>query len=337
MPTVLMTGGHSGIGIVGAKTLALRYGCDLILAGRNLERVERGAQQVRAETGVRVEVLAMDLNSLQSVREAAVHCKAMLQARGDRLHGMVCNAGAQLTGPVTYSVDGYEETFAGNCLGHFLLVNLLLDSIAPDGRILWTASGTHDPALMDGKSVGKAVEPDANALAQQGRDGKPISSGRRYATSKLCILLYAYELDRRLRRAGSSISSIAYDPGFLPDTGMGLGAPAIFRSSLVKFLLRKLGMTMGQMPLSGEALAILDRDAAYADASGKYFHSKNGVLAETRSSVQSYREDKAKKLWSDSEQLVRLADNEYPALRQQQVSANTFAGGADLVSSAIAT
>ncbi len=315
MPTVLMTGGHSGLGLVGARTLAKRYGCDLILAGRNRERVEKGAQQLRTETGVRVEVLAMDLNSLASVREGATHCKAMLQDAGvknGRLHGIVCNAGAQSNGPATYSVDGYETTFAGNCLGHFLLVNLLLDSVAAGGRVVWTASGTHDPALMDGKSVGKAVDPDANALAQLGRDGKPISGGRRYATSKLCIILYAYELDRRLRRAGTPVASIAYDPGFLPDTGMGLGAPAIFRTSAVKFFLRKLGMTMGQMPLSGEALAMLAEDAAYAGSSGKYYHSKNGVLSETRSSAVSYEENAAVMLWSDSEHLVQLANSERP-------------------------
>ena len=306
MSTVLMTGGHSGIGLVGARTLVARYGCDLILAGRNLERVEKGAQQLRADTDARVEVLAMDLNSLQSVRDAAAECKTILKRRGETLQGILCNAGSQSNGPVTFSVDGFEETFAGNCLGHFLLVNLLLDAMAPGGRIVWTASGTHDPALMDGKSVGKAVEPDADALAQQGRDGKPISGGRRYATSKLCIILYAYGLDRRLRRAGTQVSSIAYDPGFIPDTGMGLRAPAIFRNSLVKFCLRKIGMTMGRMPLSGEALGILAEDAAYADSSGQYFHSSNGVLSQTRSSVVSYQEDTAGKLWSDSERLVRL-------------------------------
>lgn len=73
---------------------------------------------------------------------------------------IVCNAGVQKNGPNRYSVDGYEETFASNCLGHFLLVNLMLDLVAPEGRIVWTASGTHDPALMNGKSVGKAAESD---------------------------------------------------------------------------------------------------------------------------------------------------------------------------------
>ena len=316
MSAILMTGGHSGIGWVGAKTLAQRYGCDLILAGRDLERTERGARQLRAETGARVEVIALDLNSLTSVREGAVRLKTMLQTgkpTGPKLHGVICNAGAQSNGPVTYSADNYEPTFAGNCLGHFLLVNLLLDSIEANGRIVWTASGTHDPDLLDGKSVGRAIAPEADALAGQGRDGKPISGGRRYATSKLCCILYAYELDRRLRRTGTPISSIAYDPGFLPDTGMALGAPAIFRSGLVKFLLRKLGMTMGQMPLSGEALAMLEEDGVYADVSGRYFHSKNGVLRETRSSVMSYDQKAAAKLWIDSERLVGLTPSERPA------------------------
>jgi len=148
-----------------------------------------------------------------------MECKAMLlpeTANGAKVRGIVCNAGAQVHGPVTYSADGYEETFAGKRLGHFLLVNLLLDLIATDGRIVWTAGGTHDPALLDNKSVGKAVEPDANSLALQGRDGKPISGGRRYATSKLCIIMYGYELDRRLRRAGKPIASIAAIPGRTP-------------------------------------------------------------------------------------------------------------------------
>ena len=312
MATVLLTGGHSGIGLVGSKTLAGRYGCDLILAGRDPERTEKGAQEVRQTTGRRVEVLPLDLNSLQTVREGTAQLWAMLDRSGSKLHGIVCNAGAQSNGPVRYSADGYETTFAGNCLGHFLMVNLLLDLIEAGGRIVWTASGTHDPALLDGRSVGKAIAPDAVLLARQGRDGKPISGGRRYATSKLCTILYAYELDRQLRSAGKAISSIAYDPGFLPDTGMGLGAPAIFRTALVRFLLRTFGMTMGQMPLSGDALAILERDPAYADCSGKYFHSKNGVLRETRSSLMSYDREAASKLWADSEQLVGLVSGERP-------------------------
>ena len=85
---------------------------------------------------------------------------------------------------------------------------------------------------------------------------------------------------------------------------MGRGAPAIFRNAAVKFVLRKMGMTMGQMPLSGEALALLTVDPAFAGASGRYFHSRNGKLGEARSSRASYDEATAAKLWRDSKELV---------------------------------
>ena len=317
MPTILMTGGHSGLGFVGARTLAGRFGCDLILAGRNAERLEDAAERLRTETSAKIATLDMDLNSLASVRAGVESLKATLRPDppGNRnLQGIVCNAGAQFHGPVSYSVDGYEETFASNCLGHFLLVNLLLDRVERDGRVIWTASGTHDPASMDGRSVGAALEPDADALAHQGKTGKAVSGGRRYATSKLCTILYAYELDRRLRRAGTPIVSIAYDPGFLPETGMGRMAPSVFRSSAAKRVLRAIGLTMGQMPLSGEALGMLTAGPDYAAASGKYFQSKNGALGEARSSMTSYDEASAAKLWSSSEALVHLQSTERPTV-----------------------
>ena len=310
--TIVMTGGHAGIGLVGAQTLVRRYGCNLILTGRSTARIEVVTKQLREASDARVDVVELDLASLASVRAGAAQCKALLRSVEPKdeafFDGIVCNAGIQSQGPIAYSADGYEETFAANCLGHFLLVELLLDSVADGGRIVWTASGTHDPDSMDGKTVGAAIGPDARALSRQGRDRNPISGGRRYATSKLCVILYAYELDRRLRRAGRSISSIAYDPGFLPDTGMGRGAPAIFRHPAAKFLLRKLGVTMGQMPLSGEALAMLVVDPTFADASGKYFQSKNGSLVETRSSTVSYDQEKSVTLWKESEILIVQAE-----------------------------
>ncbi len=82
----------------------------------------------------------------------------------DSLQAILCNAGAQFHGPLSYSADGYEETFAVNWLGHFLLLNLLLDCVSEKGRIVFTASGTHDPATMNGKMVGAAVEPDAKKV-----------------------------------------------------------------------------------------------------------------------------------------------------------------------------
>ncbi len=322
MPTVLITGGHEGIGLAAAKQLASGPRLNLLLAGRSLARVETAAQQIREQYGVTVSTIQLDLSSLASVREAAASCQAMLSSgQIDSLQAILCNAGAQFQGPISYSPDGYEDTFATNCLGHFLLMNLLLDRVSENGRIVFTTSGTHDPDTMDGKMVGPAVEPDAQALAAEGKNGaKPISGGRRYTTSKLCLILYAYELDRRLRRSGSSLASIAFDPGFIPETGLIRTSPKpaqwLVKTPLMKWCFKKLGVTMGSISFSGAGLGKVVADPAFAGSSGEYIQSHNGALIEARSSKVSYDEKRAVKLWSDSERLVHLQASEEPILLQ---------------------
>lgn len=163
--------------------------------------------------------------------------------------------------------------------------------------------------------IGIAAEPDAVALANNGKNGsKALSAGKRYSTSKLCTVLYAYELDRRLRRAGSSIGSIAFDPGSIPETGLLRTMPKpvqwLAKTALMKFVMKHVGVTQGSVGFSGAALARIAADPAYANGSGRYFQSSNGKLIETRSSKMSYDEGRAQKLWNDSKQLVRLQPSE---------------------------
>ena len=317
MATVLITGGDAGLGWAASCKLA-GMGFNLILAGRSPEKIERAAKQLRERYGVAATTLALDLASLQSVRTAASSVRSMIsQGTLEPLQALLCNAGAQFRGPISYSADGFEETFAVNCLGTFLLADLLLDCVADGGRIVFTASGTHDPDTMDGKSVGAVVEPDANALAYQGKNGiKAVSGGRRYATSKLCDILYSYELDRRLKAARQPVASIAFDPGFIPETGLARSSPALaqklLRPAFAKWLFKRIGITMGSLPSSGEALAAVAIDPQFASASGKFLQSKNGQLTEARSSKVSYDQAKAAKLWRDSEALVQLTPAERP-------------------------
>ena len=316
MPTALITGGHAGIGFECAKQLASRSRYNLVLAGRSLERMEPAAQQLRTSYGVRVTTLKLDTSSLASVREAAVEFRAMLgNGKIVSLQALLCNAGGRHEGPLSYSPDGYETTFATNCLGHFLLIELLTGHMENTARIVFTASGTHDPDTTDGKMVGVVAEPDAIALANDGKNGKkPLSGGKRYSTSKLCTVLYAYELHRRLRRSGSSIASIAFDPGSIPETGLRRPMPkpvqVIAKTSLMKWVMKRMGVTQGSVSFSGASLAQIAADPRYADASGKYFQSNDGALTETRSSKMSYDEGRALRLWNDSKKLVRLEPSE---------------------------
>src|SRR3984957_12253788 len=321
MPTVLITGGHSGLGLESAKHLAA-MGLNLALAGRTLERIEPVATQLSSAYGVKVSAIELDVSSLASVRGAVAVCRAMIASGEiDALQAIICNAGANFLGKVSYSVDGYENTFATNYLGHFLLVQMLLDHVAENGRIVFVASGTHDPDTRDGKFAGKAAEPDAFALANQGKDGsKAISSGKRYSTSKLCIILYAYELDRRLKRSGKSIVSIAYDPGSIPETGLMRGLPgplqSLTKTPLTKWILRMIGISQGSLDFSGASLAKVTADPRFAQMSGKYLQSNGGSLLVAKSSKASYNEGSALKLWDDSKRLASLQPSEEPASLQ---------------------
>ena len=103
-----------------------------------------------------------------------------------------------------------------------------------------------------------------------------------------------------MKAAGQPIASIAFDPGLIPETGLVRTAPGfvqwLSRTQLMKWFLKKIGVTMGSLSFSGAALAALATDTAFAHASGKYLQSNNGRLSEVRSSKVSYDQTKAAKL-----------------------------------------
>ncbi len=326
MPTALITGGHAGIGYSCARHLASHYKWDIVLAGRSPDSMKQAAAGLRSAFGVKATTIHMDTSSLRSVREAAANVTDLIES-GEigALDALLCNAGGRFDGPVAYSEEGYELTFATNCLGHFLLVDLLKDSMADNGRVVFTASGTHDPQTADGRMVGVVVEPDAKSLADMGKDGKtPSSAGKRYSTSKLCNILNAYELHRRLRESGRSVSSIAFDPGSVSGTGLLRGMPRavqwLSKTAFLQWVFKRRGVTMGSLDFSGASLARIAADPEFANASGKYYQSNDGKLIERRSSTLSYDENRAARLWSQMEELAGMNRREYSTSARRQAT-----------------
>ena len=191
--------------------------------------------------------------------------------------------------------------------------------LATNGRIVFTVSGTHDPGTMDGKMVGAAVEPDATRLAYNGKDGaKPLSAGKRYSTFKLCDVMYAYELARRLERSGSSVAAVAFDPGSIPSTGFLRDMPRavqwLSNTRAMGWISKRMGVKTSTAEFSGASLADIAVDAHYV--TGSYFQANDGKLSKTKSSKTSYDERRALALWNDSKRLVGLrADEENAKLR----------------------
>ncbi len=196
------------------------------------------------------------------------------------LRAVVCNACLQVVSGTTYTQDGFETTFGVNCLGHFLLVNLLLQHLVAPARIVFVSSGSHDPESGKnflGRLIGTTAPRyrDARALAwpeqypdaEEQRESPRVVGMHRYSTSKLCDILYAYELARRLQAQGCStpehpITVNAFNPGPTPGTGLARDAGAFgqFGWNVLFPLLRFAMPRMQSLDASGKALARLVLD-----------------------------------------------------------------------------
>ena len=303
---VCLTGATQGIGLACARVLLRSADTELVVLARNDGRV----RQLFGDRAIEIEC---DLASLADLRRATAEVAALV-SRGaiTPLRALVLNAGMQTaSGPLQYTVDGIEIAFATNHLAHFLIANVLFDGLAQDARIVFTASGTHDPDTMDGR-FNKPVFCGADHLARPDATGAPrMSHLQRYATTKLCNIYTAYEMARRIARlpdgTKSGITVNAFDPGAVPGTGLlrehGRLAKVLFASPLVRMLTR-----VETIEDAGAALARLAQDPALAGVTGAYFAGTR----QRRSSTDSYDEERAAALWADSWRLVGLADDASP-------------------------
>ena len=288
--TYLITGATSGLGLETARGVAARDPRRHVLAGA---RDPAAASALRAAVPPdRLTVLELDLASLASVRRFAAEARRRL-GPGGRLAGIACNAGLQAVGPLRRSVDGHELTFATNHLGHVLLVHELLDLLAPGAAVVGTASGTHDPADRLARRFGfrGAVFPSAEAVARGELDGAASEKQRgmdRYATSKLCGILFAYAMAARVPAATARF--LAFDPGLMPGTGLARDRPLPERLGWT-YLMPVLGRFVpgvSSAARSGAALARLLTEPDVAPGTGLHLDFR---LRVTPTSELSLRRD----------------------------------------------
>lgn len=193
--TAVVTGANGGLGLETARALA-RHGATVVMAARNPAKTEAAVAAIEAETpGAKLDVVPLDLGSLESVRQAA----ATVLARHSRIDMLVNNAGLMAL-PEQATADGFEMQFGVNHLGHFVWTARLFPAVAAAaGRIVTVTSTAHH--------MGRPVDPANPHL--HGRYGP----WKAYGQSKLANYYFGLGLHQRLRSAGSAMSSLLAHPG----------------------------------------------------------------------------------------------------------------------------
>ncbi len=274
--TVLVTGATSGIGRATAAGLAA-IGADLAITGRDPDRTEAAAVEVRMAGGGHVEVFVADLSAQSEVRRLA----AEVLQRLPRLDVLINNVGGYWnTRHVT--ADGLEHTFALNHLAPFTLTRLLLDRMkdSAPARVVTVSSHAHTGGRIDFDDL-------------QGE--RSYSGARAYNQSKLANVLFTYELARRLQ--GTSVTANALHPGVVR-TSFGAEDPAGVQRLLVPLI-----RPFMKSAVQGAATSIHVASAPELDqVSGRYFANS----AEKRSAERSYDPTVAARLWQVSGQAAGL-------------------------------
>jgi len=275
----IVTGANSGLGFDTALALAGK-GCSVVLACRNLDKAKAAQEKILARhPKARIECLALDLGSLKSVRAFA----ASFSKSHKKLDLLINNAGIMMP-PYSLSEDGFESQMAANYLGHFALTGLLLPLLSktPGSRVVNLSSLAHN--------WGAIRFDDLNF-----KNG--YNKRAAYGQSKLACLMFAYELDRRLRKAGFKTLSVAAHPG-VAATNLAQHFP---RFLSVFFPLVGQSAARGALPT---LYAALGADINGGDYCGpRSMRQMRGEPVKVGSNRASKDQAAAKRLWKLSEEL----------------------------------
>jgi NAD(P)-dependent dehydrogenase (short-subunit alcohol dehydrogenase family) len=274
--TALITGGTSGIGKATAVALAA-MGADVVVTGRDPERGERAAEEIRAQsTGGSVELMLADLAVQSEVRRLAEE----FAERHDRLDVLVNNAGL-VQSERTETPDGIETTLAINHLAPFLLTNLLLDLLkkSAPSRIVTVSSEAQRWGSLDFDDL----------QSRRNYRGFPV-----YGMTKLANIMFTYELAERLN--GTGVTATCMHPGAV-NTRFGTNNRGPM--TLVFRLFKPFMRTPEQ---GADTVIYLASSREVEGVSGKYYSDRKWLEPQEVALDPEAR----RKLWEASERLTGL-------------------------------
>ena len=281
----IITGANTGLGLETTKAFAERN-IEVVMACRNESKAKKAKTEILNEVPeAQLTILPLDLSSLDTVRNFAEKFKSEY----DRLDILVNNAGLMIP-PYGTTKDGFELQFGINYLGHFLLTGLLLEPLknAAEARVISLSSLAH--------KWGDIYFEDLQFENHYDKQ-------KAYGQSKLACLMFAYELDRRLKAQQLSVKSLAAHPGlsrtnlFRHLTGMmNLFTPFVYPFTQ--------SAKSGAQPQIKAALDEKLAGGEYLGPSG--FQEYSGKPKVVDSNGISKDKEKAKRLWKISEELCNF-------------------------------
>lgn len=196
--TFVITGANAGAGFQAARIL-LAKGAAVVMLNRSAEKSKAAIKELKVEFGenAAVRFVRMDLSDLASVRAAAEE----LLNSVPKIDALICNAAIAQVPTQKFTKDGFESQLGTNHYGHFVLCGMLFDRIeAADGRIVVVASLGYNLGI-------KTIQfEDINW-------DKNYSANPVYSQSKLAQMMFAYELQDRIKTAGKSVEVFVCHPG----------------------------------------------------------------------------------------------------------------------------
>lgn len=212
--TYIITGANAGAGFEAARIL-LGKGAQVVMLNRNEAKSKKAIDDLKAQLGAdaKVSFVQMDLAALASVRQAA---EAVIKTV-PRVDALICNAAVAQIAKQEFTTDGFESQLGINHYGHFLLVNLLFEKLeASSGRIVVVASEGYKMGL-------KTIQfEDMNF-------DKNYHSNNTYCHSKLAQMMFAYELQHRIKAAGKDVKVYVCHPGASKTSLIDKNAPLLTR------------------------------------------------------------------------------------------------------------
>lgn len=212
----------------------------------------------------------------------------------------VGNAGVQVASGNRASVDGYELTFAVNVIANHVVLHQLRDQLVTPARVVLTTSDTHFGDLRHNLCMVPApVWRDPEELMRPGVDASTdtVTAGRTaYSTSKLAVMHHVHALARNLP---AGVSTYAWNPGFVPATGLARDA-----SRIQQFAMRRVMPVLTLTPISVNAATA---GSALADVALGHIGGPTGSYVDldhlADSSVESYDPAREHRLWEALQEL----------------------------------